>query len=238
MRFGVGNVGDMGKLRRRTASAALATGLTTALMAVLVTGCAAEQEGSDSVTGTSAKGSAEGSPKVAKRGGSVGEAGSACELPVVFDIAEFWKAEAVHAEDPSSAGGDLAELVDAFAHQGPVTMACEIDAKPAGKIGFLRVWTGAPGKADARTVLKEFVAAEQEASGAVYREVEAGDVTGVEVAYTTTSKLLEESKQEHAFAVTTSKGPVVLHLGGMDTGEHNAMLPAFELAKSTLHLAG
>ncbi|MGQ4364148.1 lipoprotein [Streptomyces sp. SAS_272] len=206
--------------------AVLATGLVTGL----VTGCAADQGGSDAATGTSAKGSA----KVAKRGGSVGAAGSACELPVAFDVAEFWKAEAVDGGDTSAAGP--AELGDAFLHQGPVTLVCEIDAKPAGKIGFLRVWTGAPGKADARTVLKQFVAAEPAASGAVYRELEAGDVTGVEVAYTTTSKLLDESKQEHAFAVTTSKGSVVLHLGGMDTGEHEAMLPAYELAKSTLHL--
>ncbi|AVV47704.1 hypothetical protein C6376_25960 [Streptomyces sp. P3] len=204
----------------------MATGLVTGL----VTGCTADREGPDAASGASAKGSA----KVAKRGGSVGAAGSACELPVAFDIAEFWKAKAVDGADASGAGGDLAELLDAFAHQGPVTLACEIDAKPAGKIGFLRVWTGAAGKADARTVLKEFVAAEPQASGAVYREVKAGDVTGVEVAYTTTSKLLEESKQEHAFAVTTSEGPVVLHLGGLDTGEHDAMLPAYELAKSTL----
>jgi hypothetical protein len=231
VRFGVGNVGatwNAGRLRRGMALAALATGLT----AGLVTGCAADPEGSDSASGASAKGSA----KVAKRGGSVGAAGSACELPVAFDIAEFWKAKAVKGADSSADGGELADLLDALARQGPVTMACEIDAKPAGKIGFLRVWTGTPGKADARTVLKEFVAAEQEASGAVYRDVEAGDVKGVEVVYTTTSKLLEESKQEHAFAVTTSKGPVVLHLGGLDTGEHDAMLPAYELAKSTLHL--
>lgn len=233
MRFGVGNVGstgNAGRVRRGVTLAALATGLVTGL----VTGCAAEREGSDAASGASAKGSA----KVAKRGGSVGAAGSACELPVAFDIAEFWKAKAVDGAKASGADGDLAELLDAFAHQGPVTLACEIDAKPAGKIGFLRVWTGGPGKADARTVLKEFVAAEPEASGAVYREVKAGDVTGVEVAYITTSKLLEESKQEHAFAVTTSEGPVVLHLGGLDTGEHDAMLPAYELAKSTLRTTG
>ncbi|MFD5348217.1 lipoprotein [Streptomyces anulatus] len=36
------------------------------------------------------------------------------------------------------------------------------------------------------------------------------------------------------FAVATPDGPVVVHLGGMDTEEHTAMLPAFELAKKTL----
>jgi len=37
--------------------------------------------------------------------------------------------------------------------------------------------------------------------------------------------------------VSTADGPVVLHLGGMDTAEHTAMLPAYELAKQTLRTA-
>jgi hypothetical protein len=221
VRFGAGNVGHVG---RGLALAALVTGL--------VTGCTAEGGSSDAASGASAKTTA----KVAQRGGSVGASGSACELPVTFDIAEFWKAEAVDAGDATAATGDLAELADAFLRQGPVTMACEVDAKPAGKIGFLRVWTGEPGDADARSVLEDFVAAEKGASGAKYRTFKTGDVTGTEVEYVTTSELLEETKPEHALAVTTSQGPVVLHLGGMDTEEHEAMLPAYELAKSTLHL--
>jgi hypothetical protein len=201
-----------------------------ALVTGLVTGCTAEGGSPDSASGASAKATA----KVAQRGGSVGASGSACELPVTFDIAEFWKAEAVDAEQAAAATGDLADLADALLRQGPVTMACEVDAKPAGKLGFLRVWTGEPGAADARAVLEDFVAAEEGASGAEYRTFTAGDVMGTEVEYVTTSKLLEETKTEHALAVTTSEGPVVLHLGGMDTEEHEAMLPAYELAKSTL----
>ncbi|MEV1068701.1 lipoprotein [Streptomyces sp. NPDC050263] len=216
----------MGNVGRGLTLAALLTGL--------VTGCGADDTGSDAASGASAKASAKTSGKVAKRGGSVGATGSACELPVSFDIAEFWKAEAVDTTEATAAGGDLAEFADLFARQGPVTMACEIDAKPAGKIGFLRVWTGKPGDADARSVLEAFVAAEPEASGAKYSTVEAGGLTGTEVEYVTTSKVMEESKTEHALAVTTSAGPVVLHLGGLDTDEHDAMLPAYELAKSTL----
>ncbi|MFJ1807162.1 MULTISPECIES: lipoprotein [unclassified Streptomyces] len=207
-------------------------GLTlAALLSGLMTGCAAEGAGPDAASGASARTTA----KVAQRGGSIGAPGSACELPVTFDIAEFWKAEAVDAQEETAATGDPADLADAFLRQGPVTMACEVDAKPAGKIGFLRVWTGEPGDADARAVLEGFVAAEKQASGAKYRTFEAGDITGTEVEYVTTSELLEETKKEHALAVTTSGGPVVLHLGGMDTAEHEAMLPAYELAKSTLH---
>jgi hypothetical protein len=217
VRFGVGNVG------RRLTLAALLTGL--------VTGCSTTGGGSD---GGSTAAEAKATAEVARRGSTVGAAGSACELPVTFDVAKSWKAEAVDAEGAGDASGDLAELADAFLRQGPVTMACEIDAKPAGNIGFLRVWTGKPGDADARTVLEGFVAAEEGASGEKYRTFTAGGLTGAEVEYATTSKLMEETKQEHALAVTTPDGPVVLHLGGMDTEEHEAMLPAYELAKSTL----
>ncbi|KOV56159.1 hypothetical protein ADK64_41460 [Streptomyces sp. MMG1121] len=52
-----------------------------------------------------------------------------------------------------------------------------------------------------------------------------------------TSKLLEETKKETALAVSTPDGPVVLHLGGMDMEEHEAMRPAYELARQTLELA-
>ncbi|MFI6035067.1 lipoprotein [Streptomyces sp. NPDC051315] len=222
MRFGVGNVG------RGLVVAALLTGVAT--------GCGQTGQDSEASSKASAKGAAKATAEVAARGGSVGADGSACELPVTFDIAEFWKAEAV---DSASREGDTGdeltdELADALLRQGPVTMACEVDAKPAGKIGFLRVWTGEPGDADARAVLEDFVTAESGSSGATYRTFEAGGLTGAEVEYVTTSELLEETKKERALAVTTPDGPVVLHLGGMDTEEHEAMLPAFELAKGTL----
>lgn len=219
MRVGVGNVGR---------------GLTLAvLLAGLVTGCSSSEEsGSKSVSAEESKATAD----VARRGETVGAAGSACELPVTFDTAEFWEPEAIDAEESSEASGDLADLADAFLRQGPVTAACEIDAKPAGKIGFLRIYTGEPQGADAAAVLKEFVAAEDGVSGEKYRPFEAGDVTGTEVEYLTTSEVLEETKKERALAVGTPEGTVILHLGGLDTAEHEAMLPAFELAKSTLRV--
>lgn len=175
----------------------------------------------------------------AESGATIGAAGSACELPVTFDIAEAWTAEAVD----TGSGGDTSggtdgepadEFADAVLRQGPVTLACEVDAKPAGHIGYLRVWTGAPGDADARTVLEAFVAADDAASKPRYSTFKAGGLTGVEVEYLYTSELLDEPKTEHALAVTTPRGPVVVHLGGLDTEEHKAMLPAYELAKRTL----
>ncbi|MFJ3306563.1 lipoprotein [Streptomyces sp. NPDC086549] len=210
------------------------------LLAGMLAGCAESPEDDAKAPATAQATGAKGT--AARSGGTIGAAGSACELPVTFALAKRWKAKAVHAGAASSASsgsdGELAgDLADALLHQGPVTMACEIDAKPAGNIGFLRVWTGSPGDGDARSVLRAFVAAEGNTSKEKYRTFKAGGVSGVEVEYLYTSKLLDEVKKESAFAVATSDGTVVLHLGGMDTEEHEEMLPAYELAKRTLRVA-
>ncbi|MFE0516243.1 lipoprotein [Streptomyces sp. NPDC058964] len=212
------------------------------LLAGMLTGCAQSPDDDSKTPATAHATGAGGS--AARSGGTLGAAGSACELPVTFDIARDWKAKAVDtgaskgsSGSSGSDGGLAGELADALLHQGPVTMACEIDAKPAGNIGFLRVWTGSPGNADARSVLRSFVAAEDNTSNEKYRTFRTGGVSGVEVEYLYTSKLLDEKKTESAFAVSTPDGPVVVHLGGMDTEEHEEMLPAFELAKRTLRVA-
>lgn len=161
------------------------------------------------------------------QGGTIGAKGSSCELPVTFDIAEEWTAETV---DVGPAGDVAEELL----RQGPVAVTCEIDAKPAGNIGYLRVWTGEPAKDDARAVLEAFVEAQAGASKETYRTFKTGGLDGVEVEYLYTSELLDETKKERALAVVTSDGPVVVHLGGLDTEEHEEMLPAYQLAKRTL----
>ncbi|MFD5199507.1 lipoprotein [Streptomyces sp. NPDC058375] len=166
--------------------------------------------------------------KVAAKGGRLGGPGSACELPVTFDLAARWKPKAIELE-PDSILADLAE-------QGTVKMVCEIDAKPAGNIGFLRVWRGKASEEDPQAVLKAFVEDDPNASKAAYTQVKAGTLAAAEVRYTGHSELLEESKSERAFAVSTPDGPVLVHLGGMDTEEHTAMLPAYELAKKSLKL--
>ncbi|MFE3516785.1 lipoprotein [Streptomyces sp. NPDC059166] len=162
----------------------------------------------------------------AEEGGTVGGAGSPCELPVTFALAADWKPQAVTVEPDSG----LAELTE----QGTVTLVCEIDAKPAGSIGYIRVWRGgAPGE-DPAEALKAFVTDEPGAGEAVWTRVKAGALAATEVAYTVDGELLDEPKKERAFAVATPGGPVVVHLGGLDSDEHEAMLPAYELAKRTL----
>ncbi|MEU3416567.1 lipoprotein [Streptomyces sp. NPDC006658] len=219
-------------------------------VAVMLGGCAGTADDEKKSTGASAsaKGTAVGETgtkaTAAARGGTLGPAGSACELPVSFDIAKGWKPKSVDAEKElakASDGedGDLAgELAAALLRQGPVTAACEIDAKPAGNIGFLRVWKGKPGNADAGGVLRAFLAAEKDVSEAKYHSFRTGGgVAAVEVEYLKTNKLMEETKKESAFAVGTPDGPVVLHLGGMDTQEHDEMRPAYDLARQTLKLS-
>ncbi|MET9831167.1 lipoprotein [Streptomyces sp. NPDC006385] len=231
---------EAGRVRRRLAQ--------VALLAVVMTGCsgAAQDDAKPSGSASASAEAASAGDTAVKSGGTIGAAGSACELPVTFDIAEDWKAEAVDAGEEKAAGDGSAgseqgepaqEIVDALLRQGPVTAACEVDAKPAGNIGFLRIWKGEPGDDDARAVLEAFVAAEDNASKAEYSSFEAGGLAGAEVKYLYTSKLLEETKEEAALAVVTERGPVVLHLGGLDTEEHQAMLPAYELAKRTLRAA-
>ncbi|MET9409035.1 lipoprotein [Streptomyces sp. NPDC002935] len=222
-----------------------------ALLTVVATGCSGTAEESPkaaaSTTSTSTRGASGSTGTVAERGGTLGPAGSACELPVTFATAEDWKAQSVDAAPQDTTGSDgsgsgsgatedglAGEVTDALLRQGPVTLACEIDAKPAGNIGYLRVWTGKPGADDASTVLKAFVAAEDGASKATYRTFQVGGLSGAEVEYVYTSELLDEPKQERALAVTTADGPVVLHLGGLDTAEHTEMLPAYRLARQTL----
>ncbi|WAZ26107.1 lipoprotein [Streptomyces cinnabarinus] len=188
-----------------------------AVLVVLLTGCSSGAEDKDAKASASPSAAAKDS-SVADSGRPLGGKGSDCELPVTFDIAEEWTAESVEAP----------------LDQGPVTLACEVDAKPAGNIGFLRAWTGEPGDGDARSVLEAFVAAQGGVNEEKYGSFTTGGLTGAEVTYVYSNELLEESKQESALAVTTPLGPVVLHLGGLDTEEHKAMLPALELAKKTL----
>ncbi|WP_318199884.1 lipoprotein [Streptomyces sp. SCL15-4] len=221
-----------------------------AAVAVMLGGCAGTADDGKKSAGASAsaKGAAAGETGTkatsAARGGTLGPAGSACELPVGFAIAKGWKPKSVDAEKELAKAadgedGDLAgQLAAALLRQGPVTAACEIDAKPSGNIGFLRVWKGKPGNADAGGVLRAFLAAEKDVSEAKYHSfTTGGGVAAVEVEYLKTNKLMEETKKESAFAVGTPDGPVVLHLGGMDTQEHDEMRPAYDLAKQTLKLS-
>ncbi|WP_030692799.1 lipoprotein [Streptomyces globisporus] len=159
-----------------------------------------------------------------KAAATLGGPGTACALPVSFGLAEGWKPEAV--DDPENP--EFAALT----RQGPAVVRCEVDAKPTGNVGYLRVWTVAKGPA--RAALEGFVKAADKPSAVTYRETRAGAPAATEVTYTTHGELTDETKEQRAFAVSAREGAVVIvHLGGLDTDEHRAILPAYELAKST-----
>lgn len=222
----------MRKPGRAAVGAAVAIGVI-GVFGVL-TGCSSDSNDDDK-GGKSGKNSAKsgGGVKTAAAGGELGGPDTACALPVRFSLAKSWKPEAVKELE----GADP-ELGSTLLSQGPVTLVCEIDAKPAGHVGFLRVWTGDKGKAAAgaepRQLLKAFIAEEKGVRDARYSEVKAGDLPAAEISYILDVPDLDESKRERALAVVTPKGGVVLHLGGLDSEEHDAMLPAYELAKQTM----
>ncbi|MGW0120161.1 lipoprotein [Streptomyces sp. NPDC003327] len=158
--------------------------------------------------------------------GTLGGRETVCALPVSFTLTAGWEPEVVRDTD----NPDFAALT----RQGPATVRCEVDAKPAGHVGFLRVWTAPKNAGTARAALEGFVKAEEKTSGVTYRETKAGALPATEVTYTVHNEALGETKEERAFAVEAPKGTVIVHLGGMDTAEHRAMLPAYELARSTV----
>ncbi|MGW9133756.1 lipoprotein [Streptomyces sp. NPDC055681] len=202
-------------------------GTVTAVLAavtVAVTGCTSSAQHDGGKAAPKPRASAES----AMKGGSIGGSGSACPLPVTFDLAASWKPEAVQL------GED--EALKELARQGPVTLVCEIDAKPAGSIGFLRVWTGDRTDRTPRQVLEAFLADEPNAGKITYTDTEAGTLPATEVGYTVSSELLDGPRKKRAFAVSTPRGPVVVHLGGLDSEEYEEMLPAYELAKRTVRL--
>ncbi|GLF94838.1 lipoprotein [Streptomyces yaizuensis] len=165
--------------------------------------------------------------KPAKKAGTVGTVGTPCVLPVAFDLAASWKPQPVGSQD----------IIEAPT-QGPVTLTCEIDAKPAGNVGFLRVWSSLSGDLRARQALDSFLAEEQNVSKPTFRETRAGALPATEATYLTQPLPEDEPKRERALSVELPHGAVVLHLGGMDTAEHDAMLPAYELARTSLTATG
>ncbi|MFG2888137.1 lipoprotein [Streptomyces sp. NPDC048248] len=162
----------------------------------------------------------------------LGDKGTACDLPVHFTPATSWTAKAITQA--------TVEQMGPLGHQGPLTPVCELDAKPAGHIGFLIVWSGTKGAAapgsKSHTLMKQFVTAENFESNVKFREIKANGLPATEATYTVTDLSAGEIRPERALAVMTKQGGVVIHLGGLNADEHKAMLPAFEQAKRTLGL--
>ncbi|MFF0445761.1 lipoprotein [Streptomyces sp. NPDC004609] len=198
------------------------------LLAALVTGCSSGQEPDRPATslkgGENQETGGTTTPSAAGGSGTVGGKGSPCPLPVTFDLAPKWRPEAV------KGGGETA-----MPSLGPVRLVCEIDAKPAGHVGFLRVWTGGAKGDDPRRALESFVAEYVDNSkDVVYTEARTGGFASAEADFLNATALTEEVTKVRALALATDQGLVVLEMSGMDDEEHEAMLPAFERAKKSV----
>jgi hypothetical protein len=163
--------------------------------------------------------------KPAAAASKVGGSSASCKLPVSFDVAAKWKANQVESLE---AGG-------ALANQGAFAMACEIDAKPAGNLGFLRVWTSTK-TGPARKALEEFLAADRNITVPEIRDVTVAGASAAEATYVRDNPTAEIKKRERILVVPTPDGAALLHLGGLDDEEHEQMLPAYVLAKQTMKI--
>lgn len=196
---------------------------TSAALLLLLAGCSAASE-----PGTAS--SEPGPPAIL-----LGAADSACSLPVTFGLLPLWKPEAV-----DLAG--LGELADLY-RNGPFEAVCEVDAKPAGEIGFLRVYT-APGRTgSSREHLEAFIAGESpearragnlEVTKTDYRDLTLDGRPATEVTYETHNKSLGHWSKYSAFALTTGESAVVVKLSPFGDDEYGDLLPAYELARSTV----
>jgi hypothetical protein len=152
----------------------------------------------------------------------VGGTDTPCKLPVTFDVAAKWKAKQV-------------ESGNALGSQGLFTVVCEIDAKPAGNLGFLRVWTSKK-TGPARAAIQEFLAADRNITVPEVRDVTVAGAPAAEVTYVRDNPEAEIKKRERVLVVPTPDGAALLHLGGLDDEEHEQMLPAYVLAKQTMKI--
>ncbi|GAA0396573.1 lipoprotein [Streptomyces luteireticuli] len=169
------------------------------------------------------------SPKERKPAGPAkfGEPGSACELPVTFEPAKGWKV--------TELSGKTAEFMGRLTEHKSVRAVCNLDAKPTGVLGTMTLWT-APRRGDSpRKVMETFVTeAKRHLVKQEYRDITVAGLPAVEAVYVLNSPLMDEDREQRAFAVNTPKGAFVVALGGVSTGEHRKMLPGYELVKRTL----
>lgn len=153
-------------------------------------------------------------------GTTVGAKGSECELPVTFSVPVGLKVTKISGR---------AQLV-----VGRSTLRCEIDAKPAGLVGFLRVWTideslPSGGKNDAENFVTEYA----KDPAANYRRVKAGPLDSTEASYVEAD--LDGKPNPHlAIAVSAVEGDTLLTIGGMDADEFQSLLPGYQLAKQSI----
>ncbi|MGV9213669.1 lipoprotein [Micromonospora sp. RB23] len=156
----------------------------------------------------------------AEAGSTVGAKGSDCELPITFSVPAGWKVTKVSGQAQLTVGRS--------------SLRCEIDAKPAGLVGFLRVWSineslPSGGKNDAESFVAEYA----KDPSAVYRRIKAGPLDSIEASYVE-ADLDGKPNPHRAVVVSAVEGDTLLTIGGMDADEFQSLLPGYQLAKGSI----
>ncbi|MFG2045368.1 lipoprotein [Dactylosporangium sp. NPDC048998] len=181
---------------------------TTTSAASTAPSVAASAPPSAAPTGAAAADPAFSDPAPAAAGGKIGP-GTACAIPATLSTAAKW-----NPKDASGAGMTT----------GGVTLRCEIDAKPAGVLGFIRVYTYDGD--DAQQALTALLAAPGlGGKKSAERQVTISGKRGVEAALAP-----ESSGPGRAFAA----GGVVVVWRGLDQDGFAAGLPAYVLARTSI----
>ncbi|GAA2512640.1 hypothetical protein GCM10010201_05040 [Pilimelia columellifera subsp. columellifera] len=158
----------------------------------------------------------------AAAGDPVGPKGSTCELPVSFAAPKDWKIKKTTLD-----GGPLDDL----AREGGFTVACEIDAKPAGVLGLMQVFRQDEPGAELKAAVDGHLKAQEGVVKRQDRTVTAGGLPALEVSYGSYSKVLEVTRLKRALAVQLpNKEIILLSIGGLDEEEHLGLLSGLRLA--------
>ncbi|SHG51548.1 lipoprotein [Streptoalloteichus hindustanus] len=222
--------------------------LSTVVIGVLSAGCSGGQGGgAASSAPASSSGSTTASPSATSSGnaqpaqagapwhddvrpepsaGKIGGSDTPCALPVAFDLAKSWKAQSVQVD----ASGPAVQL----GRKGGFGLKCEIDAKGAGHLGFLRVWVADQPGGVPRQALEKFLGGEKNLSEQQYRELTVGGMTAAEVTYAQEYPAMEMRTRKRVVAVNAPRGMVLVALDGLDADENRGMVPAHALAKQSM----
>ncbi|WP_132125240.1 lipoprotein [Actinocrispum wychmicini] len=158
----------------------------------------------------------------AEEGGTVGGSGSPCALPVTFAHAKQWKVQSI----PPDAAKSF--TIGSF---GPV---CELDGKPAGVLGMIRVWQGGKPGENVESQLKLFADGDK-SKDSEQPKLTPVKLTGVDAMEAAYQRSLDGVKhREYAIAVQAGGKVVVVKVGGIDQETLDEMMPAYLLARQTL----
>lgn len=204
--------------RRLAGAAALALIAVTA-----VAGCGEDPPAAAPSAAAGAAPDPDGWPSVvpAAPAGKVGPGSECKDTPVRFDVPDKWT---------------VGYIGSGFGAEFPVAgmpLMCEIDAKPGGIIGFIRVWHGRSTR-EPKAVLEDYV--KQIAPRAVdvrYRPTRIGDLDAWEVWYQRPPDDVSDESQGRAFALSTDGQAVVTGWSALDDADYIAGLPGYVLARNS-----